>query len=480
MTYDNNVTMQELETEIVIIGAGGAGLAAALTTGEKGTRVIVLEKQHSPGGNSVMAEGLFAAESPVQKKKGINASRDELFNTAMNYSHWIINPRIMRAFVDKSGDTIKWLEDMGLTFYLDPLYPDQAPLVFHCLKRGGAEVIDTLIKSCQVCGVIILLETATKKILTDASGDVTGVLAIRNNQDLKIKAKSVIIATGGYGGNQELLKKYCASYKEDTYLRGIPNTGDGLVMAIEAGAATEGLGILQLGGPSYRGSALIASLAREPFTVWVNKNGERYTNEAITFYGPETANTLDHQPGKISYAILDEQIRQMIVDNGKFVKRSRIKSFTADELESTLRKEAAGGMLWITGSWVEIAGYIGVKPEVLETTIAEYNASCELGQDKVFTKDSRYLKALRSPPYYAIRCGQSFLGTIGGIKINHRMEVLDKQDNPIPGLFAAGVDTGGWESDTYCSLLSGSTFGFAINSGRIAGENAVNYIKRIN
>ena len=85
--------------------------------------------------------------------------------------------------------------------------------------------------------------------------------------------------------------------------------------------------------------------------------------------------------------------------------------------------------------------------------------------------------ALRNPPYYAIKCCLGFLGTIGGIKINPHMEVLNQQDNPIPGLYAAGVDTGGWESYTYCSLLSGSTFGFAINSGRIAGENAANYIR---
>jgi fumarate reductase flavoprotein subunit len=480
MTTDTKVTTKELETEIVIIGAGGAGLAAALTAAEKGSKIILLEKLSTPGGNSAMAEGLFGAESPVQRRLGVDASRDQLFNIAMEYSHWKINPRIVRAFVDKSGDTIGWLEEKGLQFFLDPLYPDQFPLVFHCLKRGGAEVINLLIQDCLVSGVKIISETAAQKILKDVDGNTAGVLAIKNNTQFKIKAKSVIIATGGYGGNQELLKKYCTSYREDTFLRGIPHTGDGFLMATEIGAASESLGILQLGGPSFRGSALITGLAREPTTIWANKKGERYTNEAITFYGPETANTIDNQPDKISYTLFDEQMKRIIADNGKFIKRSRIKSFEASELESAVRKEAAGGMIGIGNSWGEIAGYMGAKPAILEATIAEYNICSESGHDRIFTKDSRYLKALHSPPYYAIKCCQSFLGTIGGIKINQHMEVLNQQNNPIPGFYAAGVDTGGWESYTYCSILSGSTFGFAVNSGRIAGENAANYIRGLN
>jgi fumarate reductase flavoprotein subunit len=119
---------------------------------------------------------------------------------------------------------------------------------------------------------------------------------------------------------------------------------------------------------------------------------------------------------------------------------------------------------------------MGVAPEVLQATIDEYNRFCDQGYDESFSKEPRYLQALRNPPYYAIKCHSSFLGTIGGIKINHHMEVLNHQLRPIPGLYAAGVDTGGWEGDTYNGVLAGHTFGFALNSGRIAGENAVKYI----
>ena len=108
----------------------------------------------------------------------------------------------------------------------------------------------------------------------------------------------------------------------------------------------------------------------------------------------------------------------------------------------------------------------------------EYNEFCDCRYDEVFVKDPQYLRALRTPPYYVIRFSGALLVTTGGIKINHKMEVLDREGDPIPGLYAAGTDTGGWESDTYCAVLPGSAFGFAMNSGRIAAESASDYIQR--
>jgi fumarate reductase flavoprotein subunit len=133
-------------------------------------------------------------------------------------------------------------------------------------------------------------------------------------------------------------------------------------------------------------------------------------------------------------------------------------------------------MVKIAKSWKEIANWIGADPKVLRNTINEYNSFCKDKYDEMFFKERRFLQPLQTPPYYAIKCYQGFYNTIGGIKINHYMEVLDEKDNPIPGLYAAGTDTGGWESRTYCLPLSGNAFGFAINSGRMAGENATKYL----
>jgi fumarate reductase flavoprotein subunit len=130
----------------------------------------------------------------------------------------------------------------------------------------------------------------------------------------------------------------------------------------------------------------------------------------------------------------------------------------------------------VANTWDEIALWMGADPVVLKATIDEYNDACNHGHDASFGKDRKYLKPLIKPPYYALKCSVSLVVSLGGIRINEQMQAVDKYDRLILGLFIAGNDAGGWESDTYCDLLSGSTFGFAINSGRIAGENAARYI----
>jgi fumarate reductase flavoprotein subunit len=148
------------------------------------------------------------------------------------------------------------------------------------------------------------------------------------------------------------------------------------------------------------------------------------------------------------------------------------------ELETYLRKEVKSGNVMISDSWKELAKWIGADFRVLKGTVVEYNAYCNQGRDDLFYKDRRYLQPLHTPPFYALKCCQAFHGTIGGIKINHQMEVLNHNELPIPGLFAMGNDTGGWASETYCYVLTGTALAFALNSGRIAGENAARYVYR--
>ncbi|MFH1032048.1 MAG: FAD-binding protein, partial [Chloroflexota bacterium] len=138
--------------------------------------------------------------------------------------------------------------------------------------------------------------------------------------------------------------------------------------------------------------------------------------------------------------------------------------------------EAKKGTVMISKSWDEIARWMGADPKVLKATIDEYNSFCDKGHDALFVKDQRFLKPLRTPPYYAVRYHQTLLDTMGGIKANHHLEVLNAEDKPIPGLYAAGACVGGHQSQTYCYRLTGSMFGFALSSGRIAAECAAKYI----
>jgi fumarate reductase flavoprotein subunit len=195
------------------------------------------------------------------------------------------------------------------------------------------------------------------------------------------------------------------------------------------------------------------------------------------FNWPEAANALNRQPDRICYTLFDEGIKEAFMTEGpiKGYRNPPLKGL--ERLEKQLRSEAEKGSARIAESWDEVACWMGAAPKVLKETVDEYNRSCHRGYDETFLKQRRFLVPLETPPYYALKCCQGFLGTIGGIKINHRMEVLSHQDKSIPGLYAVGSCTGGWESDTYCLELSGSAFGFAINSGRIAGENAVEFLR---
>jgi len=338
---------------------------------------------------------------------------------------------------------------------------------------GARHLFEVLLKRCETLGIRILYRTTAKKILIDEKGKVSGVLALTEGKWFIIAAKSVIIATGGYGGNKELLKKYCPSYHENMVNCGLPHMGDGLLMALDVGAATEGLGILQLNGPQVPNSVVLTFIVKNPDNIPVNRKGERFVDETIVPF-PEMANAVDRQPEKIVYALFDEKIRQKVIK--EWVEDPKMELPPVTEVEKEFKKYLEKGYIKVSGSWDEIAEWIGCDPKILKVTIDEYNSFCDNGYDRMFAKDKRHLVPLRTPPYYAIKAYSGYYNTIGGIKVNSNMEVLNKEDKPIPGLYAAGVDVGGWETETYNAHLSGSTFSFALTSGRIAGENAADYV----
>ena len=146
-------------------------------------------------------------------------------------------------------------------------------------------------------------------------------------------------------------------------------------------------------------------------------------------------------------------------------------------LDEEIRKQVEKGGAFVSESLEAVSEWMGTPSDSLRKTLDKYNQYCDQHYDEVFVKDPQYLQALRTPPFHAIRAGGAVLGTTGGIKINEKMEVLNRAGDTIPGLYAAGADTGGWESDTYCAVLPGSAFAFAMNSGRIAAENASSYIR---
>jgi fumarate reductase flavoprotein subunit len=503
MTSIDTPGPEDLRADIVIIGAGGAGLAAAIAAREAGGRsVLLLEKAGAPGGSTAMAHDVFGIESPVQKRAWFETSADEIFKVHMDWTHWTVDPRIVRAFIDRSAGTIGWLEKMGVGFELLPMYPNQTPLIRHAIKGRGRELCRILRKNAEDLGVTLLNRTRVTQLLRDGSGRVTGVVAETKQGPVTIGAQVVIVATGGYGNNPEMLREYYPHYHESMTYDGPPaNTGDGIRLAIEAGAATAGLGCMNLHGPSsaprsqadlldidgafdVHGNPLrltLMPLCLEPDTLWVNKRGRRYMSEGYILQFFAYGHAVARQPEGISFTLFDSQwVRSKERDGiynqmapGWFPPDTYITSIPLPGLERELLKPHV--LVKVSDSWDEIAAWIGADAPMLRSTVDEYNLDCDHGRDAVFAKERKYLNALRVPPFYAIKGHVHICDTVGGVKINERMEVLDTGDKPIPGLFAAGVVAGGWEAETYDYKLTGHLVGFALNSGRIAGENAVEY-----
>lgn len=495
-----------LQADVAIVGAGGAGMAAAVAALEKGCRrVVMLEKAGAPGGSTAMAHDIFGVESPVQKRAWFDTSRDELFRLHMDWTHWTVDPRIVRAFIDRSADTISWLEDKGLGLELLPMFPNQAPLIRHAIKGRGVELCRILRKSAEDLGVTLLTRARVKKILRADDGRVTGVVADTRDGEVTVSATAVIIATGGYGNNTDLLKKHYPHYHDTMTYDGPPaNTGDGILLALEIGAASAGLGSMNLHGPSSaprsqadllnidgvtdaHGKPLrltLMPICLEPDTIWVNKRGRRYIDEGYILQFFAYGHAVARQPEGLSYTLLDSVLvrakeRQGIYNQmapGWFPPDTYITGIPLPGLERELRKPHE--LVKVADSWDDIAAWMGAEPEALAATVEEYNAACDRGYDPVFVKERRYLLPLRTPPFYAIRGHVHICDTIGGIKIDESMRVIDTAGDPIPGLYAAGVTTGGWEAETYDYRLTGHLVGFALNSGRIAAENAVDYTAR--
>ncbi len=497
MSSGGTTNKEELKTDVAVIGGGGGGLTAAVVAAEQGAKVLILEKRHVLGGNaprgggppargSIQEKGFAAMGPPKRKSVVTQEGQDEFFRRAMEWSHCRSDAKLVRTLIKKSGDTIRWLGEKGMQF-TDYKYPSQEepPLAFGFGPGNrGVVYVDALVELCQKLGVKALRDTPAKKLLTSQDGKVIGVLAEDKNGEVRISAKSVIISTGGFLGNKELMKRYFHSYTDDLYqdiqLGGLPHNGDGLLMAMEVGASDSGTVAFEWNGNRFpwllmrlpvRCSAIVEIMDSmlNPSPIWVNKKGERFADES----NGQSTNSLYTQPHKVCYTVFDESIKQRILSQPP---RTESDTPFPVRLDQELKEQAEKGRVKIADSWDEIAKFIGAKPEVLKATIEEYNACCDEGYDSLFLKDPKHLVPLSTPPYYAIESRLNILLTRGPLKVNHRMEVLNKEYDPIPGLYAAGVDIGGTDTDTYCSILQAHSIGFTISSGRIAAENAVKYI----
>jgi fumarate reductase flavoprotein subunit len=363
--------------------------------------------------------------------------------------------------------------------------PD-APRTYHVVKGQGAAVVKALATRAKEKGVELRLATPVKKILKEG-GKITGVVAEIDGEDIRLASKVVIIASGGYANNKEWIKKY-SGFDLDvnaTPVGNVDKMGDGIRMAWEVGAAEEGMGLLELFrvgplGPDHPMKNQIEFAAGQP-DLWVNSRGERFCDEGIAFYDTSVGNANARYKEGYTYSIFDDSVIQRLLERG--IERGIAMENPPGTRPIDIHKEMSAALekgskeLFTADSIEELAKTIGVDPAVLRATVDEYNGFCEKRHDDLFAKDPKYLRPIKGPKFYAVKARTVFLGTLGGIKINHKTEVVDKKEKVIPGLYAVGFDAGGMWGDSYSIRdSSGASAGFAVNSGRIAGKNALKYL----
>ncbi len=478
------------EIDVAIAGSGATGLAAALTAAEGGASVAVFEKQRALGGTSNFFRGTFAVESEMQRERFIDYSCDDAFRNIMEYSHWRANAPVVRAIVDESAATIAWLKDQGVAFTGQMNTMPGAPSTYHVVEGTGEAVVKALVTQAKSEGVQIFPGTPVLT-LSKQGGRIAGVVVDGGGHEVEVPAHAVVIATGGYANNREWLKKF-TGYDLDGNLFAWGNTGkmgDGIRMAWEAGAAEDGveaLEMLRVGpvGPEFAmGGNDVEVVALQP-DLWVTVRGERFCDESVALCDTNSGNANARlRSDGFTYSLFDESIVERVIERG--IDRSLGLMFLPGYRPANVKKEIqaalAGGTkeVFVAESLEELACLIEIDPAILRATVDRYNDCCAKGHDRLFVKNPKFLRPLLGPRYYAVKVRTAFLGTMGGIRINQNMEVLDKTNAVIPGLYAGGFDAGGMYGDSYPITVSpGLSSAFALNSGRIAGRCALDYLGR--
>ena len=480
--------MSELVSDVIVVAAGPAGLSAALTAAQGGAKVIIFEKAATTGGAGNMAAGVFAVESRMQRIRNAGPTKEEAFRIFMDHTHWHVDARLVKTYIDKSPETIDWLEQQGVEFSEPAKMFSGSHPTWHLIKAGpdsytpqaAAKMVKILTDRLKEAGGQIFLRTPVQKILKHGQ-EIEGVVAENESgKQITAKAKAVIIATGGFGDNTEMIKKYAGfEHGKDLFSFRIPGvTGDGIQMAWEVGAARTDMSMELVYGMSGELEPQTASVFRQPHLL-VNTLGERFMNEEVMKNPAYTGNAIAKQKDRRVFLIFDENTKREIEEKGLDFLNQVLPFTKIDDIDAQIDVAFSQGCtdIFVADSLSELAQKTGIDLEGLQKTVDEYNRFCEKRHDDLFNKNDRYLRPVIGPKLYAGRHFPAGYGTLGGIKINYKTEVLAKDWKIIPGLYAAGTDACSIFGDSYVFILPGNSLGFAVNSGRMAGESALQYIE---
>lgn len=479
---------QTYNVDVVVVGAGAGGTVAGVSAVEAGLKTVMLEKNPFAGGAGNYMEGSFAAESFLQKAKGVKLTKTEAFNRMAAYHHWRVNAPLMKAFVDKTADTIQWVEDHGVHWKeVKTAWRDNDVLTWHIYPKAGS-LPAAMVKTFEEKGGKLLLSTPAQKLIYK-NGKVTGVIAKNDDGDtVTVNAKNVILATGGYNFNEKMVKKLTGIEMNPVGAPG--RTGDGIQMAFKVGAVGDNMGPMMINGAFMpaKGEAIcngpnkeLRALFRQGL-LYVDGTGNRFFNEELTIDWPTASNAIARS-GEYTYIVFDEATKRDISTEGKgypnpcgnFIQRHQ----AATQLDALLKANEKTGNVFIGNTIEEVAKKAGMDPAILKDSADRMTKYAKQGKDDQFGKDPYYLRAVSEGPFYIVRGKLDTLTSLNGVKVNEHLQVLNKKDHVISGLYAIGHDAGGMYGDSYdLKVGEGTASSFAINSARMAVDHIVKTMKK--
>ena len=491
-----------VEADVVVVGAGGAGMTAAITAAAEGKSVVILESQSMVGGNSVRATGGMNAGKTVYQDEnefGESAGVEKTLKTAAEKyadnetitalaktvsEQWaayqanptgyfdsvelmeldtmiggkgINDPELVETLCANSADAIDWLDEHGITLHNVSSFGGASVKRIHRPVNAegktvsvGSYMIPLLQENCEKAGVKMMLDTTATEILTDANGAAVGVKATgASGETVTVNAKAVVLTTGGFGANLDMVVEYKPELKGFMTTNAAGAQGQGIEMATAIGAGTVDMDQIQI-HPTVEANtaALITEGLRGDGAVLINAEGKRFIDEVGTRDVVSAAEIA--QTGSYSWLVVD----QAMVDASSVIQGYIKKGYT------------------VTGAtYEELGKAMGVDAAAFAETMEKWNGYVEAKNDPDFGRTS-FANPLNTAPYYAVKVTAGVHHTMGGLKINANTEVLNEKGEVIPGLFAAGEVTGGVHG---ANRLGGNAVADFTVFGRIAGAAASDY-----
>lgn len=442
--------------DVVIVGAGGAGMTAAIEAKDAGLNPVIFEKMPVAGGNtSKSSSGMNAAGSKFQKAQGINDTTDAFYEETLKGGKGTNDKELLRYFVDHSAEAIDWLDQNGIKLDNLTITGGMSVKRTHRPTDGsaiGGYLVKGLERNVAERKIPIFVNADVKDIHAD-NGVVDGVkVQIQGEKAKNIKAKAVIVTTGGYGASKEILAKYRPDLKDYVTTNSKGTTGDGIALVEKLGGQIIDMDKVQIHPTVQQEKGiLIGEAVRGEGAILVDDEGNRFVNEMDT--RDKVSAAINALPKKRAYLIFDQGVRE----------RAKAIEFYAKQGYVKEGKTVA-----------DLAKTIKVPKDNLEKAVANWNKAVESKQDSEFNRTTAIEHTLSTPNYYAIQIAPGVHYSMGGVKINTKTEVLNKDNQPVKGLYVAGELVGGLHGD---NRIGGNSVADIVIFGRQAGQQAAAFVK---